>query len=107
MIALAEKLQKGDAIMKSILAASLLSLSIAAPALADDDYRGTLNVPREQWLPVSQVTQKIEAAGFKVHEIEADDGAYEFEATDGAGKRVEGHAHPATGEILGTHPDTD
>jgi len=94
--------------MKSVLAASLLSLSLALPAFAgEDDYHGPLNVPREQWLPVSQVTQKLEAAGYKVHEIEADDGAYEFEATDSAGLRVEGYVHPATGEILSTRPDND
>jgi hypothetical protein len=93
--------------MKTALAASLLALSLAAPAFADDDYRGRLNVPRGEWLPVSQVTQKLEAGGFKVHEIEADDGVYEFEATDGSGARVEGHAHPATGAVLDTYPDRD
>lgn len=94
--------------MKKILAASLLSFALAAPAFADDDdYHGPLNVPRDQWLPVSQVVQKIEAKGFKIREIEADDGVYEFEAFDSSGARVEGHAHPATGEILNTRPDND
>jgi hypothetical protein len=94
--------------MKKLLAASFLSLALAVPALADDDdYVGPLNVPREQWLPVSEVVQKIEAKGFKVREIEADDGVYEFEATDSSGARIEGHAHPATGEILNTRPDND
>lgn len=94
--------------MNKLLAASFLSLALAVPALADDDdYVGPLNVPREQWLPVSEVVQKIEAKGFKVREIEADDGVYEFEATDSSGARIEGHAHPATGEILNTRPDND
>lgn len=94
--------------MKKLLAASILSLAFAAPALADDDdYTGPLNVPRDQWLSATEAAQKIEAKGFKVHEIEADDGSYEFEATDASGKRVEGHAHPATGEVLNTKPDTD
>jgi hypothetical protein len=91
-----------------LFAVSVLSLALAAPALAgDDDYVGPLNVPREQWLPVSDVVQKIEAKGYKIHEIEADDGMYEFEAIDSSGARVEGHAHPATGEILDTRPDND
>lgn len=93
--------------MKTILAASLLALSISLPAFADDDYHGPLNVPRDQWLGISQVTQKIESAGYRVRSIEADDGAFEFEATDSSGQRVEGHAHPATGDILNTHPDND
>jgi len=91
--------------MKKLLAASLLSLAFVAPAFADDDdYAGP--VPRDQWLPASQVVQKLESKGYKVHEIEADDGAYEFEATGSSG-RIEGRANPATGEILGTWPDND
>jgi hypothetical protein len=94
--------------MMKILAASALSLALAAPAFAgDDDYVGPLNVPRGEWLSVSDVTAKIEAKGFKVREIEADDGVYEFEAIDASGARVEGHAHPATGAILNTRPDND
>jgi hypothetical protein len=94
--------------MMKMLTASVLSFALAAPAFAgDDDYAGPLNVPRAEWLSVSDVTAKIEAKGFKVREIEADDGTYEFEATDGSGARIEGHAHPATGAILSTRPDND
>jgi hypothetical protein len=94
--------------MKKILIASALSLALAVPAFAgDDDYAGPLNVPRDQWLSASQVIQKLEGKGFKVREIEADDGVYEFEATDASGARIEGHAHPATGEVLNTRPDYD
>jgi hypothetical protein len=94
--------------MKKLLAVSALSLALAAPAFAgDDDYAGPLNVPRDQWLSASQVVQKLEGAGYKVQEIEADDGAYEFEAINSSGARIEGHAHPATGEILNTRPDND
>ncbi len=94
--------------MKKLIAASVLSLALAVPAFADaDDYFGPLNVPRDQWLSVTEVAQKIEAKGFKIREIEADDGVYEFEAIDSNGARVEGHAHPATGEILNTRPDND
>lgn len=94
--------------MKKLLAVSLLSFGLATPVLAgDDDYVGPLNVPRDQWLSTSEVVQKIEGQGFKVLEIEADDGAYEFEATNSSGARIEGHAHPATGEVLSTRPDND
>ncbi|MCC7253890.1 PepSY domain-containing protein [Hyphomicrobium sp.] len=94
--------------MKKLFAVSLLSFALAVPALADDDdYVGPLNVPRGEWLSASQAIQKIEAQGYKVHEIEADDGYYEFEGTNSSGVRVDGHAHPATGEVLSTHPDRD
>ncbi len=61
---------------------------------------GRLNVPPAQWLSPSDLTQKLAAQGYRVHEIEVDQGAYEFEATSSAGLRIEGHAHPATGEVL-------
>lgn len=52
--------------MKTLFAVSVLSLALAVPALAgEDDYVGPLNVPRDQWLPVSEVVQKIEAKGYK------------------------------------------
>lgn len=89
--------------MKKVLIASVLTFALAGVAYADDDYAGP--VPRDQWLSTSAAIQKLEAKGFKVREIEADDGAYEFEGTDASGARVEGRAHPATGEVLYVHPD--
>jgi hypothetical protein len=94
--------------MKKLLFGTALALAFAGPALAgDDDYAGPLNVPRDQWMSASQVVQKLESQGYKVREIEADDGAYEFEAINGSGAKIEGHAHPATGEVLNTRPDND
>lgn len=85
--------------MKKLLAVSLLSVAIATPAFACDDY-GRLNVPPDQWLSIPEVIEKLGAQGYKVYEIEVDDGAYEFEAMTEQGVRVEACAHPATGEIL-------
>lgn len=85
--------------MKKLFALSLLAVAAATPAFACDDY-GRLDVPRDQWLSIPEVTQKLKEQGFNVYEIEVDDGAYEFEATTEAGVRVEACAHPATGEIL-------
>jgi hypothetical protein len=90
-----------------MLPALAAALAAAAPALADDDYKGRLNVPRGEWLPVSEAIQKLSAQGYKVTEIEADDGTFEFEATNSTGARIEGHSHPATGEVLSTRPDND
>lgn len=88
-----------------ILPALAFALAASAPAFAEDDYKGGPNVPRDQWLSVSAAIQKLEAQGYKVTEIEADDGVYEFEATNSSGTRVEGRAHPATGEVLSTGRD--
>lgn len=93
--------------MMKILAASALSLALAAPAFAVEDSAGAPNAPRGEQLSVSDVTAKLEAQGFKVREIESDDGLFEFEAIDSSGARVEGHAHPVTGAILNVHPDND
>jgi hypothetical protein len=83
-----------------------LSLAAAAPAMADDDYRGNrLNVPSSQWLSQSEIRDRLEAKGLKVREIEADDGAYEVEAFDDKGVKNEFHVHPATGEILRGYDD--
>ncbi|MCZ7593524.1 MAG: PepSY domain-containing protein [Hyphomicrobium sp.] len=62
-------------------------------------------MPREQWLTPTQITEKLTAAGYKVTEIETDDGAYEVELVDKNGVRVEGYVHPATGELLVGYDD--
>lgn len=82
---------------KTILLAAVLGLA-AAPAFADT-HSQRLNVPKDQWMTAAQMTEKLSAAGYKVHEIEVDDGAYEVEMTkDGVKHDV--HVHPSTGEIL-------
>lgn len=85
--------------MKKLLAVSLLAVATATPAFACDSH-GRLNVPANEWLSIPEVIQKLEEQGYKVYEIEVDDGAYEFEATTASGVRVEACAHPATGEVL-------
>jgi hypothetical protein len=87
--------------MRTIILAPILALSLAAaalPAFADPSIR--LNVPQAEWMSPAQVTDKLVAAGYRVTEIETDDGAYEVEMVDKNGTRIEGHVHPATGELL-------
>lgn len=77
-----------------------LSMLIAVPtlALADRDEK-RLNVPRDQWLAPSEIVDRLSSKGYKVSEIEADDGAYEVDVVKN-GTRMEMYVHPATGEIL-------
>jgi hypothetical protein len=88
-----------------IIPALALGLAAVTPALADDDGKGRLNVPRDQWMSVDDVTQKLTQQGFQVRKIEVDDGTYEFEGTNAAGVNVEAHVHPGTGEILKGYDD--
>lgn len=92
--------------MRATLTASILALSLvgaAAPAFADHHQR--LSVPRDQWLSPTQISEKLATQGYKVTEIETDDGAYEVDLVDKNGTRVEGHVHPATGELLVGYED--
>ncbi len=79
-----------------LFAAAALTLAMLTPASASD----RLNVPADQWLSPSQLTEKLTAQGYKVHKIETDDGTYEVDLTDKNGVAIEANVHPATGEIL-------
>jgi hypothetical protein len=88
--------------MTKFLLAPLLAFGLAAvtPVFADDGNEGRPNIPRDQWMSVDDVTQKLTSQGFQVRKIEADDGTYEFEGTNADGVDVQAHVHPGTGEIL-------
>ena len=90
-----------------ILSAVGLSMLAAVPALAEEDWASgnRLNVPKGEWLSPVQISEKLTAQGFKVHEIEADDGAYEVEMIDKNGTRIETYVHPATAELLPGYDD--
>jgi len=96
--------------MRNYLIPSLLGLFLfaaATPAVAIEDWilGNRLNVPRDQWLSPTEVVNKLSAQGYKVQEIEADDGAYEVEMVDKNGTRIETHVHPATAELLPGYDD--
>jgi hypothetical protein len=90
--------------MRKYLIAPAIALTFAGaqPAFAGDDLReqNRVNVPRGEWLSPTQIAEKLGTQGYKVIEIEADDGAYEVEMTDKNGVRVESHVHPKTGELI-------
>jgi hypothetical protein len=89
-----------------IIPAVALSLAAVQPAVALDDlFEQRLNVPRDQWLSPQEITGKLVDKGYKVREIETDDGAYEVDMVDKNGVRMEVHVHPATGEILVGYDD--
>ena len=92
----------------SLLAAIVLGLAVAAPTASfaiDDMFKSRLNVPADQWLSPSEAAEKLATQGYKVLEIEADDGAYEVEMLDKNGVKVDTHVHPATAELMPGYDD--
>jgi hypothetical protein len=92
----------------SLLTIVALSLAVAMPSAAfaiDDMFKSRLNVPADQWLSPAALTDKLTQQGYKVLEIESDDGAYEVEMLDKNGVKVDTHVHPATAELLPGYDD--
>lgn len=58
------------------------------------------NAPRAGWMSMSEIAAKVEAQGYRVLEIEIDDGAYEIKAVDARGSRAEADLDPSTGEPI-------
>ena len=53
--------------------------------------------PRDRWMAAEQVTAKVQAMGYTVREIEADDGCWEVSGTDRNGARIEIKLDPVSG----------
>ena len=88
---------------KTLLIATAFATAAGAALASDDrdDRRQPLtDVPRSAWMSVSEVAQRLEAQGYRVREIDSERAAYEVDATDANGMRVEAYVHPVTGEIL-------
>ena len=69
----------------------------AGGALAEDDCL----VPMADWQPREAVARLAADQGWTVRRIKIDDGCYEIDGKDQAGKRIEVTVHPATLEVLG------
>ncbi len=76
---------------------------LTIPALAALILSGTAALADKvgaDWMPIGQVIQKVEAAGYsQISEIEADDGHWEGEGMKD-GKPMKFKADPRTGAIL-------
>lgn len=74
---------------------TILAFAAALPAgaaLADDDCF----VPMADWQPRSAVEALALEKGWTVRRIKIDDGCYEVDGTDAAGKAIEVKLHPGT-----------
>ena len=81
---------------KTLTILAFLATLPATPALAEDGCF----VPMSDWQPREAVAKLAEAKGWAVRRIKIDDGCYEIDAKDQAGKRIEVTVHPATLEVL-------
>jgi hypothetical protein len=93
--------------MHKLLIVPTLAFAIAAAAGAafasDDDAR--IDVPRDKWLTIAQITEKFTSQGYDVRQVKVEDGGYEIYAIDKDGKRLEAYVNPATGELLKSETD--
>ncbi|MGE0628286.1 MAG: PepSY domain-containing protein [Hyphomicrobiaceae bacterium] len=94
-------------LMYSIFAAAAVA---ASPALADDgparsqQRQGVENPVRKStdgWLSLDDVRSRLTAQGYRIREIELDDGLYEVEARNAEGRKVELKIDPRSGKIVG------
>lgn len=90
--------------MKTVFAASLAALMLAAPAplaLADDDYRSP-NISKAEALEIA------EARGMaRLDEIELDDGEWEVEGCTAEGYEIEIDINARTGDVVKLEIDRD
>lgn len=56
--------------------------------------------PMGEWQPREAVVKLAAAKGWTVRRIKIDDGCYEIDGKDQAGRRIEVTVHPATLEVL-------
>ena len=72
------------------IAAACLAALPATAALADDDC----HAPRAAWQPREAAMQAASRLGWRVEEIEADDGCWEIEGRDAEGRRIKAKLDP-------------
>ncbi|MET4100670.1 hypothetical protein ABIE58_000081 [Roseovarius sp. MBR-78] len=73
-----------------------LAVFPACAAQASDDCF----VPMADWQPRDAVARLAEENGWTVRRIKIDDGCYEIDGRDGAGRRIEVTVHPATLKVI-------
>lgn len=88
---------------KTLTIMAFLAALAATPALAEEGCF----VPMSDWQPREAVAKLAEAKGWTVRRIKIDDGCYEIDGKDQAGKRIEVTIHPATLAVLRIEHEDD
>ena len=85
---------------RAAVAIAIGAIAVAAVAQDARPADGAAGAQRA-WLPIPQVVEKVEAAGFReIEEIERESGSYEVKALDRRGERVKLRVNPRTGEVV-------
>lgn len=85
------------AILAGFAVAGLLATSVA---------HAQTSQPQPE-LTLSQIESRLSGQGYRIHEIERDDGRYEVKARDAQGRCVELYLSRTSGEILRTESDDE
>jgi len=88
---------------KTLTILAFLAVLPAPMAMADDDCF----VPMADWQPRAAVAQLATDNGWTVRRIKIDDGCYEIDGRDAAGRAVEVKVHPGTLQIIKIEYDYD
>jgi len=99
-------IMKRSTMISSLLLGASLAVGgfMLAPSFADD--KRTATTDERQWLPIQNVIDKLEAAGYRdIEKIEREHGRYKVRATNRNGERSKLYVSPQTGEITdrGSH----
>ncbi len=84
----------------SVFALALALFGIASSARAGSLDRPCTDAPRERWLSVEALKDKVEALGYKVQAVKLKNACGEMYTLDKNGKRVELFVDPADGHIV-------
>lgn len=82
--------------MRKTLMIMTFLAAFPAAGLADDGC----SVPMSDWQPREAVAKLAETRGWTVRRIKIDDGCYEIDGKDQAGRRIEVTVHPVTLDVL-------
>lgn len=81
-----------------LISGVFLNMIVAGAALAGE----ACDVPVAEWRPREALQAKLEADGWVVRSIRAEDGCYEASAVDPRGSVVEAHFNPKTFDRVDT-----
>jgi len=91
--------------MKPLIIATAIALGslAAAPAFASDEAEKAEThcaAPKAEWRSEDALRAHLTAQGWKIEEIETDDGCYEVEGVNKAGQSVEAKFDPKSFDML-------
>ncbi|MEZ5900025.1 MAG: PepSY domain-containing protein [Hyphomicrobiaceae bacterium] len=76
-----------------------IGLALTSNAFASED-EGCTKAPKEQWLTLEQLKSKLTEQGYKVKEIEFEDGCAEADVEDKNGTKSELKLDPVTASVV-------